>query len=86
MLFFSTPMDYDASFEVEAESIEQIVGDVRARAEEFDPDAEAALWIGPDGHGKNGAPYRIRDILDEMEEYGRRLKTLASELEKLLLA
>lgn len=35
---------------------------------DFDVDEEAALWIGDDGHGKNGAPYRIRDIIADMEE------------------
>lgn len=33
----------------------------------FDPDEEAYLWIGQDGHGQNGAPYHIKDIVDDME-------------------
>ena len=36
--------------------------------ESFDPDEEASYWIGDDGHGKNGAPYHLRDLLDDMEE------------------
>ena len=35
---------------------------------EFDVDKEASLWIGDDGHGKNGAPYRISDIIKDMEQ------------------
>ena len=31
-------------------------------------DYEAYLWIGTDGHGKNGAPYRIKDIVSDMEQ------------------
>lgn len=34
----------------------------------YDPDYEAYLWIGDDGHGKNGAPYHIKDIVSNMEE------------------
>lgn len=41
--------------------------EVVALADGFDPDYEASLWIGPDGHGANGAPYHIRDILDDMD-------------------
>ena len=43
------------------------VDDFVALADGFDPDYEASLWIGPDGHGANGAPYHIRDILDDMD-------------------
>ena len=36
--------------------------------ENFDVDLEVSRWIGEDGHGRNGAPYHIRDILKEMEQ------------------
>ena len=29
---------------------------------DFDPDEEASKWIGEDGHGANGAPYKLSDI------------------------
>lgn len=32
----------------------------------FDPDEEAYKWLGPDGHGKNGAPYHMADVLEDM--------------------
>lgn len=35
-------------------------------AENFDPDYEASLWIGEDGHGINGAPYHMGDVLEDM--------------------
>ena len=41
--------------------------EVVALADGFDPDYETSLWLGPDGHGANGAPYHIRDILDDMD-------------------
>lgn len=47
----------------------------------FDPDYETYIWLGPDGHGSNGAPYRIRDILDEMERYAEELCNLEIEIE-----
>ena len=34
----------------------------------FDPSEEAYLWLDDSGHGKNGAPYDMRDVYDDMEE------------------
>ena len=36
--------------------------------QDFDVSYETSLWIGSDGHGKNGAPYEIKDIYEDMEE------------------
>ena len=47
---------------------EQLGWQVKTYYEDFDPDYEAYLWIGTDGHGKNGAPYRIKDIVSDMEQ------------------
>ena len=33
----------------------------------YDPSEEALLWVGPDGHGKNGAPHELKDIITDME-------------------
>lgn len=51
--------------------------------ENFDPDYETHLWLGPDGHGKNDAPYSMRVILDEMEELDDAWKKLAAKLTAL---
>ena len=34
------------------------------------------LWLDSDGHGKNGAPYRIREVLDDMEVAERMMNDL----------
>ena len=49
--------------------------------EDFDPDYEAYLWIGDDGHGKNGAPYHIKDIVADMEEVEEKIYELLQALE-----
>lgn len=33
----------------------------------YDVSYETSLWIGEDGHGKNGAPYDLKDIYEDME-------------------
>lgn len=49
--------------------------------ESFDPDYEAYLWIGDDGHGKNGAPYHIKDIVSDMEDVEEKIYELLTALE-----
>ena len=47
--------------------------------ENFDVDYETYIWIGEDGHGKNGAPYHIQDILNDMEIVEKKLGELYEE-------
>lgn len=35
-------------------------------AENFDECEEAYKWLGSDGHGINGAPYHMGDVLEDM--------------------
>ncbi len=81
-------MDFSVSFKVDAEtmngtdyeSYRDIVAAFEEVAKSFDPDEEASLWIGPDGHGKNGAPYYVRDIIADMDECKNYLMELVDEL------
>ena len=50
----------------------------------FDVDYETSIWIGEDGHGRNGAPYHIKDILDEMYSAKEQIATLLYELKRKL--
>ena len=51
--------------------------------EGFDVDSEAYLWLDSNGHGKNGAPYRMRDVLDDMEEAEKMIETLLDAIKAL---
>ncbi len=57
--FWATMQNYD---------ITTLMDDVYGQWESYDPDEEALLWVGPDGHGKNGAPYRLTDVVKDMEQ------------------
>lgn len=46
----------------------------------FDPSAKALLWCDDDGHGKNGAPYHLKDIIADMEEVEQMLEQLYDAL------
>ena len=46
---------------------ESLITDMEEYYEGFDADAEAYLWLDGNGHGKNGAPYHMKDVLADME-------------------
>lgn len=60
-----TPHGQDFSFSVEMKGndTDSLLQEIEEYYEGFDPDNESCLWIG-----KNGAPYRIKDIVNDMEQ------------------
>ena len=64
-----TPKGQDFIFSVDTRnnSLGLLIENIFEYYQNYDPDYEAYLWIGPDGHGKNGAPYHIADIVEDME-------------------
>ena len=62
-----SPEGQDCSTSFKADRFENLLRSMAEWISDFDVDAEAALWIGDDGHGKNGAPYHIKDIVEDME-------------------
>ena len=79
------PINYDTTTEIQAKTMQEVIEEARSMAE-MDVDYEASLWIGDDGHGKNGAPYHIKDIVQEMEDYAEALEELAETLEAAVLS
>lgn len=44
--------------------------------ENFNPDGEALNWCDEEGHGTNGAPKRLKDIIIDFEEIEKEIKEL----------
>lgn len=78
-----TDKGQDVCFDFDLHSLQELPDELYRTWEGYDPDEETALWIGADGHGKNGAPYRISDILKDMEEVDTELNKLQTEISKL---
>lgn len=74
--------DFNFSAKMSDNGPDSLIKSVRDYYDGFDPDEEAYLWIGDDGHGKNGAPYRIRDIVADMEDAGGMVLDLLAALEE----
>lgn len=65
--FTPAGQDFNFTAEMKDNAPDTLVKSVKEYYDSFDPDEEAYLWIGEDGHGKNGAPHRIKDIVTDME-------------------
>ncbi len=50
----------------------------------YDPSEEASYWLGPDGHGKNGAPYDMIDVYNDMVECKDYIYELYEIIEEML--
>lgn len=77
--------DFSFNATMSDEEIDALVADIKQYFEGFDPDYEASLWIGDDGHGKCGAPYHIKDIVTDMEDAEEEIYELLNALETELL-
>lgn len=66
--YTSCGQDFNFSVELEDDDMEAFIDNIHEYYENFDVDEEAYIWIDSDGHGKNGAPYHIADIVKDMEE------------------
>lgn len=53
---------------------------VRETADGYDVDYETYIWLDEEGHGKNGAPYHIREVLKENEAIKAAWNNLADKL------
>lgn len=68
--------DFIATIWFENENEHNFIKALREYWQDYDPDEEACKWIGEDGHGENGAPYSIRELLDDMEDCKGMLREL----------
>ena len=66
--YTSYGQDFNFSVKLEDDDMEAFIDNIHEYYGNFDVDEEAYIWIGSDGHGKNGAPYHIADIVKDMEE------------------
>lgn len=63
-----SPDGQDFSFFIPDEgTAEDFLENIEDYYRNYDVSYEAYLWLDEDGHGKNGAPYDMRDLYDDME-------------------
>ncbi|QUT29582.1 hypothetical protein INE92_01589 [Bacteroides xylanisolvens] len=80
-----TPAGQDFSFSatMKDNSLDTLATDMEEYYENFDVDSEAYLWLDDTGHGKNGAPYRMRDVLADMEAAEKNIENLLDAIREI---
>ena len=63
-----TDFGQDVNEEFWVKHLEDIKHEVYERWQNYDPNEEASLWLDDSGHGKNGAPHDMEDVLNDMKE------------------
>lgn len=69
-----SPAGQDFSFSINKEG--DYVQQVYEYYDGYDPSEETMLWVDGSGHGKNGAPYDLIDVLTDMKAVEKMLETL----------
>ncbi len=82
MLSQYSPAGQDFNTRIEGETADDLINDLYERYENFDVSEEAYLWLDDTGHGKNGAPYDMRDLYNDMEECEQMILNLYNELKE----
>lgn len=84
-IFTSAGQDLNVEIEMDKRDVSTLVTNLENHYESFDPEAETMLWLDQDGHGKNGAPYHMKDVLADMEEAEKKIYELYKAVEKYYL-
>lgn len=80
-----TPAGQDFSFTatMKGKDLDNLIADMENYYDDFDVDEETYLWLDNRGHGKNGAPYRMRDVLEDMEAAGKMVEDLLDAIREI---
>lgn len=84
--------DFNMSIEMSNNDPKEFLEHLDEYYESFNPDSEALNWCDKEGHGINGAPKRLNDIIIDFEEIEKEIKELLEvfnlqkdELEKAVI-
>lgn len=75
-----SPIGQDFNINIEGKTVEQLVDDLKQTYDDFDVSYETYLWLDNTGHGANGAPYEMEDVLNDMKDCEQMILDLYNEL------
>lgn len=83
----SSPAGQDFGVSVDtAGDGDQFLRNLKEVWEDFDVSQETYLWLNETGHGRNGAPYDMKDVYEDMESCESALEELFNALHDCLYA
>jgi len=74
-----SPCGQDLTIEIDTEdlNLQKLNDEMNDRYNNYDVSYETYLWLDSDGHGRNGAPYDMKDLYEDMEECHKKINELA---------
>jgi len=78
----SSPEGQNCNIEIEANDYEECLNRLEVWVETYDVSEEAYIWLDSYGHGKNGAPYDMRDVYNDMEWFKNEADELSTALRR----
>ena len=76
-----SPAGQDFNMSITADSIAELSEKLYEKYNYFDCSEEAYIWLDNTGHGKNGAPYDMKDLYEDMEACEKMIRELAVALQ-----
>lgn len=83
--FTERGQDFSFSISMDNQDFVTFLTELSDYYEGYDPEAEIMLWLDNDGHGKNGAPFHMRDVLSDMEDCEKMIGQLFDALQSAYL-
>ena len=77
-----SPAGQDCNIELNADSYDELIEQLDNWCESYDVSEEAYLWLDNTGHGKNGAPYDMKAVYEDMEWFLNEAEELLNALRK----
>ena len=80
-----SPAGRDFSFgaEMKGAKLNSLIEHLEDYYENFDVDYETYIWLDQWGHGKNGAPCRLRAVLEDSEAIEKMVEALLKAINKM---
>ena len=83
--YSSAGQDFGFYIQCKTGDVKEFIAAVEDYYDGYNPYEEAILWIGPDGHGKNGAPEDLKELIADMEECKENTRLLINAFKEKLL-
>ncbi len=76
-----SPENQDFWKELEGSTYAALLLDLVLQHSTYDVSYETYLWLDDTGHGRSGAPYEMREVLDDMQACKDMIKELINKLQ-----
>lgn len=63
-----SPAGHDFGFNACGDDMEEVLESIHICWQDFDVSRETYIWLDDTGHGKNGAPYDMKDVYNDMSK------------------